>query len=98
MRIYLDENRAKQLGREMAIHTPQGEVGAEIVHEARDAHFDLIIAGMPEQWPEANGRRTTGWVNYVLEHAHCPVFIAAPPAIPMEVDEDEATGASKPAH
>jgi hypothetical protein len=35
----------------------------------------------------------------VLDHAHCPVFLAAPPAIPMEVDEEEpAAPTAKPGH
>jgi amino acid transporter len=92
-------SRAKQLGRELAILSVQGGPGPEIVRIARDGRYDLIITPMPEQWKDAPDRRNSAWLGYVLDHAHCPVFLAAPPAIPMEVDEDEpAAPTAKPGH
>jgi hypothetical protein len=97
--IAADESRAKQLGRELAVHAIQGDRGPEIVRTARDGRYDLIIATMPEQWADAPNRRNGEWISYVLDRAHCPVFLAAPPAIPMEVDENEsAATTTRPGH
>ncbi|HKD35560.1 MAG TPA: universal stress protein, partial [Pirellulales bacterium] len=97
--VAAEQARAKQLGRELAMHSIQGDRGAEIVRTARDGRYDLIIVSMPEQWADAPNRRNGEWISYVLDHAHCPVFVAAPPAIPMEVDENEsATTTTRPGH
>ena len=97
--IAAEQSRAKQLGRELAVHSIQGDRGPEIVRTARDGRYDLIIVAMPEQWTDTPNRRNGEWISYVLDHAHCPVFLAAPPAIPMEVDENEsATTTTRPGH
>ncbi|HEV2969828.1 MAG TPA: amino acid permease [Pirellulales bacterium] len=91
-----EERRAKQLGRELSIITIAGQPGPEIARLARDGRYDLIIAAMPEQWPSANGRRIVAWLDFLLEHAPCPVFVAAAAAIPMEVDNEDETPTTKP--
>jgi hypothetical protein len=93
--IRSDEARAKQLGRELSVVVVHGEPGSEIARLAREGQFDLVVAPLPEQWIDAVSREKYPWLDYLLEHAHCPVSLTAPPAIPMEVDEEEA--ASKPA-
>ena len=55
------------------------------------------VRGKPQR-KDSPDRRNGAWLGYVLDHAHCPVFLAAPPAIPMEVDEQESPAASKPGH
>jgi nucleotide-binding universal stress UspA family protein len=90
-----DKRRSKQLGRELQIITIGGQTGPEIVRIARDGHYDLIIVAMPEQWPSTAGRRIVPWLDFLLEHASCPVFVAAPAAIPMEVDEEDGAPAAK---
>jgi hypothetical protein len=97
--VKAEAGRAKQLGRELATLSVQGERGPEIVRIARDGHYDLIVAPMPEQWKDSPDRRSSAWLGFVLDHAHCPVFLAAPPAIPMEVDEEQpAAPTAKPGH
>jgi amino acid transporter/nucleotide-binding universal stress UspA family protein len=93
--IRSDESRAKQLGRELSIMVVQGEPGPEIARLARERQYDLVVVPLPEQWIDAVSREKFPWLDYLLEHAHCPVSLTAPPAIPMEVDEEEAS--SKPA-
>jgi len=79
-----DQERAKQLGREMQLHALDGEPGAEIVRQARKGRYDMLILALPEiearaHWP--------AWTDFVLSHAHCPVFLASLPVIPRDVEE-----------
>ncbi len=82
-----DVERAHQLGREVQSHTIDGNAGAEIARLARQSEYDLVIlissddSGDEERWP---GRGAT---DYLVKHAHCPVFLAALPEIPKEVEE-----------
>ena len=87
--IRADESRAKQLGRELTIAVVGGEPGPEIARMAREGHYDLVVAPLPEQLIDALSRAKYPWLDYLLEHAHCPVSLTAPPAIPMEVDAEE---------
>ncbi len=48
-------------------------------------NYDLIILSLPEERPD-DGARWPAWIDYVLEHAHCQVFMAARPVVPMEVE------------
>ena len=88
--IRSDESRAKQLGRELTIAVVGGEPGPEIARMAREGQYDLVVAPLPEQLIDALSRAKYPWLDYLLEHAHCPVSLTAPPAIPMEVDAEEA--------
>ncbi|HEY2148189.1 MAG TPA: amino acid permease, partial [Pirellulales bacterium] len=92
--IRSDEARAKQLGRELSIAVVHGDPGPEIARTAREGQYDLVVAPLPEQFIDAVSREKYPWLDYLLEHAHCPVSLTAPPPIPMEVDEEAA---SKPA-
>ncbi len=85
--IRSDEARAKQLGRELSMAVVHGEPGPEIARLAREGQYDLVVAPLPEQFIDAVSREKYPWLDYLLEHAHCPVSLTAPPAIPMEVDE-----------
>ncbi len=95
--IRADEARAKQLGRQLNVSVVAGEPGHEIARMARDGHYDLIVAPLPEQFIDAISREKNPWLDYLLEHAHCPVSLTAPPAIPTEVDESEPPMPAKPA-
>ncbi len=95
--ISADEARAKQLGRQLSISVVAGEPGHEIARMARDGHYDLIVAPLPEQYIDAISREKAPWLDYLLEHAHCPVSLTAPPAIPTEVDDSEPPIPAKPA-
>ena len=95
--IRADQARAKQLGREVSIGVVAGEPGHEIARMAREGHYDLIVAPLPEQLVDAIARSKSNWLDYLLEHAHCPVSLTAPPAIPMEVDDDTPPAPANPA-
>jgi amino acid transporter/nucleotide-binding universal stress UspA family protein len=79
-----DVDRARRLGREIQIHPVQGsEPAAEVLRLAREGQYDLIIVCLPRE--TASGQTSTPDTQYILRHASCPVFLAAPAAIPQEV-------------
>jgi amino acid transporter len=83
--LYQDQERAKQLGRELEIRSLSGDYGQRgdgIVKLAQEGKYDLIILALPGDRPI--DRPTDGFTNYVLCHAPCRVFLAAPPVIPQE--------------
>ncbi|HMC66956.1 MAG TPA: universal stress protein, partial [Gemmataceae bacterium] len=82
-----DVERAEQLGRELKLYPPPAtEAGPEIVRLARAGEYDLVILGVSPE-TAGSGQVADGTINYVLRHAHCRVFLAAPPAIPEEPEE-----------
>jgi nucleotide-binding universal stress UspA family protein len=77
-----DHEKAQNLGRELTIHMLPGDYGHDLVQLARDTETDLLI--LPRPLPSGNGRRSDPEADFVLRHAHCPVFLAVPPPIPDE--------------
>jgi amino acid transporter len=82
-----DCERAEKLGREVDLLLVNGEPGAGVVKAARDGEFDLIVVPLSAERPAAGTWSPDGLAAYVLGHAHCKVFLAAPPLVPHEVDE-----------
>jgi nucleotide-binding universal stress UspA family protein len=80
-----DQERAHHLGRPLSLLAINGEPGPEIVRLAREGQYDLIILGLPGEPPPGEKSRVDAQANYLLEHAHCRVFLAASPIIPNEV-------------
>jgi amino acid transporter/nucleotide-binding universal stress UspA family protein len=81
-----DQERARTLGRDIRTQTLGGNYGAELVRLAREGHYELIIAPLPQERPMEKGRLCSAELSYVLAHAHCPVFLGAHPVIPTEVE------------
>jgi amino acid transporter/nucleotide-binding universal stress UspA family protein len=75
-----DHEKARNLGRELAIHPLPADYGTDLVQLVRESQSDLLI--LPR--PAANGKAGDPQAEYVLRHIHCPVFLAAAPAIPDE--------------
>lgn len=80
-----DRERARSLGREIKVHTLDGHFGSELVRLAREGHYELIIVSLSRERPTERGRPWDAETDFVLAHAHCPVFLAAAPLIPAEV-------------
>ena len=80
-----DRERARSLGREIKVHALDGHFGSELVRLAREGHYELIIVSLSRERPTERGRPWDAETDFVLAHAHCPVFLAAAPLIPAEV-------------
>jgi nucleotide-binding universal stress UspA family protein len=82
----LDRDRAlaEKLGRELESHTIHADPGPEVVRLAQQGDYDLVILAMQ------GGQQAAAWqefMQYLLRNAPCPVFLAAQPAIPQQVDD-----------
>jgi amino acid transporter len=79
--LTLDRERAQQLKRHVdVLDLPSPPVGPDLVLIAQERGYDVIICPL-----RGEGARIDDLANYVLNHAHCRVFLAAAPAIPQEV-------------
>jgi nucleotide-binding universal stress UspA family protein len=80
-----DRERARQLGRDMPIHEVNGDLASGIVQLAREGQYGLIVLPLPAELAAGGHYPLDECSRYILQHAHCPVFLAAPPVIPDEV-------------
>jgi amino acid transporter/nucleotide-binding universal stress UspA family protein len=80
-----EQERARQLGRELQILSPTAEPAAELVRQAREGQYDLIILPMPPDLPPGKPLPEDCWECDLLRHAPCHVLLAAPPVVPQEV-------------
>ncbi len=78
--------RAHHLGRELDVQQIEGDIGAEVVKLARQEHYSLIVFAMPSEGRLKGGISGCTWGDHVLNFAHCPVFLAAHPAVPTEIE------------
>jgi amino acid transporter len=88
--LYQDQERAKQLGRELDVRSLPGDpcnLGANIVKLAQEEKYDLIILALPTDESAGVEPNADGPTNYILRHAPCRVFLASPPAIPQEPEQ-----------
>jgi amino acid transporter len=76
-----DQERAKQLGRDLEVRALPGHSGEGIVRLAVEGKYDLIILTLPTDVPFAPS--SDGPTSFVLRNAPCRVFLAAPPCIPQ---------------
>ncbi|HEV3238162.1 MAG TPA: amino acid permease [Gemmataceae bacterium] len=83
--VHQDQERAKQLGRDLRMVQMTKDTGEEIVRQAREGQFDLIILPLSLEAAVGIGATFDDRNKYVLQHAHCRVFLATPPLIPQEV-------------
>jgi nucleotide-binding universal stress UspA family protein len=89
-----DLERAKQLVRDVRLLSLSSEAGEEIVRVAKEGQYDLIVLGLPTEPPQGQVGRVDARAQYVMDHAHCRVCLAAAPLIPREVvDTRQPAGA-----
>jgi amino acid transporter len=85
--IHHDQERAKQLGREVHVRQAVAGDAAELVKLAQEGQYDLIILGLPKERLSDKGPPwKNGYADYVLSHAHCLVCLVAQPLVPTEVE------------
>jgi len=83
--LHHDEERARQLDRDLTIlHLKIGD-GPEIVQRAREEQYDLIILQLQSESPSNPLGELDARAKYILQYAHCRVFLSSTPAIPQEV-------------
>jgi amino acid transporter/nucleotide-binding universal stress UspA family protein len=82
-----DKERARQLGRELRVHYLPDDSGQEIVQLALDEKYDLIVLPLPPDFQATKPLAAADRMAYILGHAPCRVFLAAPPSIPQEVEK-----------
>jgi hypothetical protein len=76
--------RARQLDRELQVINLPSADGPSIVERARKDQFDMIVLPLPAESPSDPVGNLDARGRYILQHAHCRVFLAAP-VIPQEV-------------
>jgi amino acid transporter len=90
-----DIERAHKIGREITVHTVQGDPGPAVVALALDHDYDLIVLDAPAV--VENGESLPAWEQYIREHAPCAVCLLSLPAIQREVvDKTPASVANVP--
>jgi amino acid transporter/nucleotide-binding universal stress UspA family protein len=81
----LDEERARQIGRALVQHPLPAATGPAVVGLARERQYDLIIVPLPAESPSNPLGQLDERLRYIIQHAHCRVFLATAPVIPQEV-------------
>jgi amino acid transporter len=79
-----DQERARKLGREMEVHALTSDWGPAIVRLAQEGHYGIVVLPIPAEAPD--GARIK-WIDFVRNHASCPVALVTLPVIPQQVDE-----------
>jgi hypothetical protein len=83
----LAEERSKQVGRDVAILSVQGDLGSEVVRLAREGGHDLIVLAPADDLTSGGRLQLTPWMEHVLRNAHCRVLVAATVAVPQVAAE-----------
>jgi amino acid transporter len=83
--VHQDEERARQLGRELQVISLLAPDGRAIVEWASKEQFDLIILPLSGESPNNPLGTLDECARYIVGNAHCRVFLAAHPVIPQEV-------------
>jgi amino acid transporter/nucleotide-binding universal stress UspA family protein len=86
-----DQEQAKNLGRTVSQLYLADGTGEEIVRAAKEGQYDLIVLGLPTEPPPGQSGRLDARAQFVMDHAHCRVFLAAAPLIPREVVDTRQT-------
>jgi amino acid transporter/nucleotide-binding universal stress UspA family protein len=90
--VHQDEERARQLGRELVILPLKAADGPEIVAQAKEGEYDLIILPMSAESPADPLGTLDARSRYIVRHAHCRVLLAVAPTIPTEVVDQTPSG------
>jgi Universal stress protein family len=83
--IQQDREQARHLHRDVPLHEVKGDVGEAVVRLAREGRYDLIVIPLPPELPARPNEPLDGRSAYILQHAHCPVFLGSRPLVPHEV-------------
>jgi amino acid transporter len=80
-------DQARQVGRKVAVQTLNAAHGADIVQQAKDGGFDLIVLPLPDEMDRGKQLALPEWIQFVLQNARCRVLLAANPVLPTDLAE-----------
>jgi nucleotide-binding universal stress UspA family protein len=80
-----EQEKARQLRREIQVKPVDGDTGPEIIRLAREGQYDLIILAAPADLPPGQAIPDDTWAGYLVRHAPCRVLFASPPVAPQDV-------------
>jgi amino acid transporter len=83
--VHQDEERARQLERELRVHPLSVADGPAIVELARSELYDVIILPLPAETPSDPLGHLDERGKFIARHAHCRVMMVTTPVIPQEV-------------
>jgi hypothetical protein len=78
-----DVERAHKIGREITVHSVEGDPGPAVVALSLDHDYDLIVLDAPAVVED--GESLPDWIQYIREHAPCTVCLLSLPVIQREV-------------
>jgi amino acid transporter len=81
------EDQAKQVGRKVAVRALDAPSGTEIVQQAKDGGFDLIVLPLPVEIDRGKHLALPDWIQFVLQNARCRVLLVADPVLPTDLAE-----------
>lgn len=81
--LMLDIGRAEKIGREVAVHTVDGDPGPAVVRLVLEKDYDLVVLDATVATEGLGG--LVGWQQYVREHASCAICLLSLPSVPREV-------------
>jgi nucleotide-binding universal stress UspA family protein len=90
--VHQDEERARQLGRELVVLPLKVADGPEIVAQAKEGEYDLIILPLSSESTSDPVGTLDDRSRYIVRYAHCRVLLAATPSIPTEVVDRTPSG------
>jgi hypothetical protein len=80
--------QSAQLGRRVEVQPiKENPLGPQLVRLAREGQNDLLVLALPRELPHEPALPLPAWMDHVLRHAPCRVFLAAQPALPQELAE-----------
>jgi amino acid transporter len=83
--LHAIEEQSRQVGRKIIIQTVHGELGAEIVRQAREGGFDLIVLPLSDELVHGKQIALPDWIRYVLLNTRSRVLLVANPMLPTEL-------------
>jgi amino acid transporter/nucleotide-binding universal stress UspA family protein len=85
--LHVIEEQAKQVGRKVAVQVLEAKRGEDIVQQAKDGGFDLIVLPLPDEMDRGKQFALPEWIQFVLQNARCRVLLVANPVLPTDLAE-----------
>jgi amino acid transporter len=85
--LHAIKEQAKQVGRTVTVQALAGPRGADIVQQAKDGGFDLMILPLPDEMARGKLFALPAWIQFVLQNAPCRVLLVVNPVLPTDLVE-----------